>query len=126
MSRSYTGSEIHRYDSLDGIRPESPNRNNKRTGIAFHKGGSWVAIGCLTFNTFWKKKSGNTRNQNKKLNNYNDFNKILYPGSDEEGNEEEKNKKKLNFLCIDERHAVNSTTHRLYHDLIDSNGVVES
>ncbi len=87
-------------------RPESPNRIN-RSGIRIHRGTAEYSIGCLTFNV--RYADGN----------HTVFIAKIFPNN---------NNKPLNFICIDERNAIqlspdqkNNREFYRYYDLIDPN-----
>ena len=113
VSREHTDSNIRNYDAdANGNHPESPN-TVLRTGIALHKG-STASTGCLTFNQAWTKDPRGNRDTEKQLNNFTAFNNKIFPTQN--------NNRKLNFICIDERHAIRaSATDRRYYDLIRPN-----
>lgn len=73
----------------------------RRGSIALHKGGAQASIGCITFNI------QHTRPDN----NYGTFTNVMYGTAN--------NSRYLNFICIDERNALQNTEpdHR-YYDLI--------
>lgn len=88
-SRISTGSNIQIYNESER-HPDSPNRRI-REGIAFHNGGSNSSTGCLTFNLHWGQKGF-----------HNDFHNKVF----KRGEEIVKNIRQLNFVCIDERNAI--------------------
>ena len=113
IGRRYDAHDIQRYSAQNNIRPISPNQINGRDAIAFHQGKAINSTGCLTFNINWDTSAA-SGNPQKLINNYSIFNDKLYP--------DQNNVKKLNFVCIDERHAITPTTDKRYHDLIDPSG----
>lgn len=87
VSRKPTTSDIYAYTE-NTAHPESPN-DRLRSGIALHRGGSDSAIGCLTFNVQYGVSGIPI-----------DFEAKIYPTN------RRSNAKMLNFICIDERHAI--------------------
>jgi hypothetical protein len=61
-----------------------------RSGIAMHNGGARFSTGCLTFNLAYGDDHGNNAT----------FNGLIFPTDDN------KNIRRLNFICIDERNTI--------------------